>query len=136
MLIRKVTKLLVIGALIVMPVFAYAQKPFAKTLQGLKDTGQPAGFDTSVTETTLASTIGNIVQSILALLGIIFSILIVYAGILWMTAAGDEGTVTKSKDIIRNSIIGLGIVLAAYAITDFVFDALETSVQGTNQPGN
>jgi len=37
-----------------------------------------------------------------------------------MTAQGNEQQVTKAKDLITNSIIGLIIVLAAYAITAFI----------------
>ena len=49
---------------------------------------------------------------------------IIYAGVLWMTAAGNEGQVTKAKNIIITSVIGTVIIAAAYAITNFVFDAL------------
>jgi len=62
---------------------------------------------------------GNIVQAVLGLVGIIFFCLTVYAGFLWMTAGGEEEKVTKAKDLLRQAIIGLAVVLSAYAITLF-----------------
>lgn len=60
----------------------------------------------------------------LSLLGVIFLILMIYGGFLWMTAAGDEGKVDSAKSIIKNSIIGMIIVVAAYAISYFVISKL------------
>jgi hypothetical protein len=44
----------------------------------------------------------------------------IYAGILWMTAQGNDQQVTKAKTLMINSVIGIIIVFAAYAITAFV----------------
>ena len=41
-----------------------------------------------------------------------------------MTAKGNEEQVSKSKNLIRDAIIGIIIVLAAYVISYFVVDAL------------
>ncbi len=80
--------------------------------------GSAMGF----TETTpnLAKTIGLIIRAFLSILGVIFLIYIVYGGYQWMMARGNEENLTKAKAIIRGSITGLIIVLAAYAITAFV----------------
>ncbi len=66
------------------------------------------------------SSVSTIIKGALSLVGTIFLILSVYAGILWMTASGNEERVTKAKDIVTQAIIGLAITLAAYAITAFV----------------
>jgi amino acid transporter len=71
--------------------------------------------------------VANIIGIILSLLGIIFVILIVFAGYRWLVASGNEEAVKKSKDTIKQAIIGLIIVLAAYAITYFVFKQLPFS---------
>jgi amino acid permease len=60
----------------------------------------------------------------LGLLGIIFVVLLVYAGIQWMTAEGDEVKVEKAKSTITRAIIGLGIIITAYAITYFIFNLI------------
>ncbi len=72
----------------------------------------------------IAVMIGSIIKAAIALLGVIFVVLIVYAGFLWMTARGQEDQVTKAKDTIQRSVIGLLIVIAAYAITTFIFSRL------------
>ena len=68
---------------------------------------------------------------LISLLGIIFVVLMVYAGFLWMTARGEKDQVTKAKDIIRNSIIGLIIIMTAYAITGFVVSRIVCATAGT-----
>lgn len=65
-----------------------------------------------------------IIETVLGLLGIIFIVLMVYAGFEWMTAAGNEEKVSKAKETIFRAIIGLIIVVSAYAITFFVFNSL------------
>ncbi len=80
--------------------------------------GPAAGFENA--EPSLAQQVGQVIQGLLSLLGVIFMILIIYGGYLWMIARGNEEQVTKAKAIIRGSIIGLFIVLAAYAISTFI----------------
>ncbi len=74
--------------------------------------------------TSVESLIGTVITAVLGLLGVIFLVLMVYGGYIWLIARGDEGKVEKAKDTIINSLIGLIIVLAAYAITYFVLDKL------------
>jgi hypothetical protein len=68
--------------------------------------------------------IGSIISVALGLLGVIFVILMIYAGFLWMTAGGNEETVKKAKKWLANAVIGLIIVLAAYAISTFVIQSI------------
>lgn len=75
----------------------------------------------------LTDTIGLLINVLLSFLGVIFLLLIIYAGFLWMTAAGDEGKVDKAKDILITSVIGLIILLSAYAISSFVISQLSTA---------
>jgi hypothetical protein len=55
----------------------------------------------------------------LGFLGIAFLLLTIWAGYLWMTARGNEQQVEKAKTVIIDTVIGLIIVLAAYAIVRF-----------------
>jgi len=72
----------------------------------------------------LSQTIGSIIKAALTLLGVILVVLIVYAGFLWMTAAGEQEKISTAKKILTGAIIGMGITLSAYAITTFVVDSL------------
>lgn len=77
-----------------------------------------AGNDTATT--FLSKKIGGLVGAVLAFIGVIFLLLIVYGGFMWMTAAGNDQQVEKARNVIVASVIGLVIVLSAYAITSFV----------------
>jgi len=85
----------------------------------LKKAGDTAGYE-AATETTLSENIGSIINIILSFVGVIFTVLLVYAGYLWMTARGKDDQVDKAKDIIRQSIIGIVITLGAYSVTNFI----------------
>lgn len=82
-----------------------------------------SGYD-AATDTTLAQTVGKIIKALLSTLGLIFLVLMVYAGFLYLTSAGDSEKKKKSTDIITAAVIGLIIVLSAYAITTFVLTKL------------
>ena len=94
---------------------------------GLGGTGQTA----ATAGQQLPILVGRIIRTLLGILGIIFVVLIVYAGFLWMTARGESDPVDKAKDIIKQSIIGLIIIMLAYAITGFVVNAVVKATTGT-----
>jgi len=75
--------------------------------------------------------VAYIIRIVLGTLAAVFIILMIIAGFKWMTAGGNEEQTKKSQNIIKAAIIGLIIVLAAYAITYFVFTALPFSGGGT-----
>ena len=87
---------------------------------------EKAGFDASTDVTQVAATA---IKGFLGVLGIIFIILILIAGFNWMTAAGDEEKIKKATATIRAAIIGLLIIVSAYAITYFIFSSLSGSPQ-------
>ena len=83
----------------------------------------PAG-GSAPTGRQLQDIIVLVINSVLGLLGVIFLVLIIYAGFLWMTAGGNEDQVGKAKGLLINAIIGVIIIVAAYAISYFVLHAL------------
>lgn len=83
--------------------------------------GQPA---------TLETVIGGIIQGALVLVGVIFLGLTVYGGYLWMLAREDEAQAKKAMQIIKMAVIGLAVVLGAYAITYFVVARLTGAAAG------
>ncbi len=74
--------------------------------------------------TSLASLVGMVIAVALSLVGLIFLVLMVYAGYLWMTAHGEEEKVKTAQTIIKQSIIGLIIVIGAYSITYYIVPIL------------
>lgn len=78
------------------------------------------GQVSSTEENFINDKIGSVIGIVLSFIGVIFLILMIYAGISWMTAAGNQEKVTKAKNLIINAIIGLIIVLSAYTISSFI----------------
>ena len=75
------------------------------------------------------SLIGTLLSVLFGLLAVIAVLLIVYAGFLWVTAAGSDDQVSKAKDIIKATVIGMIIVGLAYGVVAFVisFTSLQAS---------
>lgn len=72
----------------------------------------------------LAMTIGTIINGFLALLGIVFVVLVIYGGVLWMTARGNQETLKKAQGTLTGAAIGFILIMSAYAISDFVIKAI------------
>lgn len=94
---------------------ADAANPLGKALGNLDSSVGRTGLSSD-----LAGTVSTIIKALLATVGTIFFGLTIYAGILWMTAAGNDEKIEKAKNIIQAAIIGLAITMSAYAITSFV----------------
>lgn len=71
-------------------------------------------------ESKLDVATGGIIAMVLILVGTIFFLLTVYAGIRWMTAQGNSEHVETAKKTLIAAVIGLIITMMAYAITAFV----------------
>ncbi|MFH1315471.1 MAG: pilin, partial [Candidatus Uhrbacteria bacterium] len=68
--------------------------------------------------------IASIIRYAIALVGVVFLGLIVYGGFLFMTSKGEPDKITKAKDVLKNGVIGLAIILASYAIVSFIISVL------------
>src|SRR5690554_2680154 len=79
----------------------YDSNKRAFNVQGVGD--DPGGF--------MATRIGKIIGAVLSFVGVIFMVLIVYGGLTWMTASGNEKQVEKAKNLIVQAVIGLVVVL-------------------------
>lgn len=128
--LKKAFATLGIGASLMLPAASVlaAPNPFQ---QGQTLAGQVAGDAGISSQKTLPQLIGQIINIVLTLLGMVFLILVLYAGFLWMTASGDSKQVDKAKDIIRQAIIGLIVIVAGFAISNFVLGNLVNVAQGT-----
>lgn len=95
---------------------------------GMQDDIQDS-FGDAGTNTDIRLVVANIISVFLGFLGIIFLILIIYAGFKWMMAGGNTENVEAAKKMLIAGIIGLIIIAAAYAIAAFVASAI---VESTN----
>lgn len=94
-------------------------------LTGLNETANTVTAFKSQTSQTygsdfLATKAGQIIGVVLSFVGVLFFILMIYAGILWMTASGNEQQISTAKGLLINAAIGMIIVFSAYALTTFL----------------
>ncbi len=120
----KYKKALLLAIIGLMPFLGFAPVALGATATADVDVGVvagAAGYDETV---QLESVIGTIINVVLGLLGVILLIIVIYSGFLWMTAGGKSEQVDKAKAWLINAVIGLVLILAAYAISSFVIAAL------------
>lgn len=91
-----------------MPLFAYAQVTLTN----------PLG------ETDVRILISRVIQGAISVSGSIAFLMIFYGGFLWLTAAGRPEPITKGKQILIWSILGIAVIASAYVITNAIFGAL------------
>ncbi len=88
--------------------------------------------------TDIRVTIVRIINVFLGLLGVVAVGLILYGGFVWMTAGGNDEKVGTARKILINAVIGLVIIMSAFAITSFVLNKLYDATNGdgttTSQP--
>jgi hypothetical protein len=106
------------------PYAALAQSnppPFQTAANFAANVGTVAGVKGS---SDLPTIVGNVINILLGFLGILFLVLLLWAGFEWMTAGGDEKKVETATKRIRNAVIGLVVIVAAFAISNFVLTSL------------
>lgn len=67
---------------------------------------------------------GKVISVILGFLGTLLTIIILYAGFLWLTAGGNQDQISKARTWLINSVIGLIIVLSASGISNFIISVM------------
>ncbi len=92
--------------------------------QGLDKISENVGLKTGSEETDLANIIGDIIYGVLGLVGVVAMLLIVIAGVKWMMAGGNEEAVANAKKMLQNAVIGVLVIILAYAITFFILEVL------------
>ncbi len=97
---------------------------------GLDTVGQAYGNDTNQPR-DIRGVVVDIIRIVLGFLGLISVILIVYAGFRWMTSGGNEETVSSSKKILIAGVIGLVIILSAYALADLIITQIYNAANGS-----
>jgi hypothetical protein len=76
------------------------------------------------------------INAFLSIIGVMFLFYMLNAGYNWMTAQGDEEKVTKAKDTIKRAILGVIIIIGAYAISVFVIARLEAGTLKGGAPAS
>ncbi|NBS41442.1 hypothetical protein EBS80_02175 [bacterium] len=103
--------------------FAFGHPALAQTLSATDQLNQVAtggGLPTVSAPIIIA----RIIRVVLGTLGIIFTIVVLYAGFIYMTAQGDDTKIKTAKAMIKNGIIGLILCLLSFTITTYILDRL------------
>lgn len=94
---------------------------------GLGKIGKAAGLGS----TDINTTVGSILKTALSFLGVVAICIVIYGGFKYMTSGGEEKGVESAKKILYSGVIGLLIILSAYAITKFALGGLITATGST-----
>jgi hypothetical protein len=76
------------------------------------------------------TTIARIIRTAMGLLGIVAVVIILIGGFKWMTAGGNEEQTGEAKQWIFSGIIGLAIILSAYALASYIITNLVGATTG------
>lgn len=87
---------------------------------GQWDISAPSG--SNLPELTVGDVIKNITNWVLGFVAGIAVLMLIWGGIRYLTALGDESQVEEAKNIISQAVIGLTIVGIAYAVVVVVID--------------
>ena len=104
---------------------SFALAPYCLAQYGLQETAKGAGVPM---EGTIQTRVGQILGAGLSLIGVIFFALMIYGGFKWMLAKGDTKDVETAKDTITMAIIGIIVVILAYAISQFLITRIVAAV--------
>ncbi|MEK7211476.1 MAG: pilin, partial [Patescibacteria group bacterium] len=121
---RKNKKLMVFFALVALTGL-FALPVFAQTPDlGLNIVGENIALGGGDIRVTIA----KILNAGFGFLGVAMLAIVVYSGFLYMTSGGDPQKTAKARKWLTNSVIGLVIILSAFAITNFVLRSLNEAV--------
>jgi len=106
----------------ILPAIVLAQPAMNQGLENFRNA-------TGLTNSDLPTVIGRIVRVVLSFLGLIAVVIIIIGGFQWMTSGGNEDQIGKAKKLMGAGIVGLIIIILAYAIANFIINAITQVVQ-------
>lgn len=115
---RAIAGLLLLSAFLVLPLSVSAADYGLKAIAS-KAYGEEIQKGLSDDPVAIAGAVAGVALSVL---GVVFLILIVLAGIKWMMAQGNQDKTVEAKNAIIHALIGLVIVVAAYSIVQYALD--------------
>ena len=87
---------------------------------GIKDQVKDINGDNN-----LETGVSNGINAAFIIIGVVAVIVIIVGGVSYMTSQGDPSKVTKGKKTMITGIVGLLVALLAFAIVNFVLNALQ-----------
>ena len=118
-------------ALLLTPIFAFqigtthAQNTIVEGMDKVDD-----GLEGILGKEDPRTVVGRIINVALGFLGVIAVGIILVGGFKWMTAGGNEDKAGDARKLIGAGVIGLAIILSAWAIATFVLGRLHEATSG------
>lgn len=86
---------------------------------GLSDVKDSFG-NTAITADDIPRTIAQVIEILLGIAGAVAVLFVLFGGFQYMTAGGSDDQVKKGKATIFNALIGIVLIVLAYAIVNVV----------------
>lgn len=80
----------------------------------------PSASRTGLRSENLLQFVASLIRVFLGILGVILLVMIIYAGFLYATAAGDEERASSARNTLLYAIIGIVIIAGAWILSDYV----------------
>lgn len=84
--------------------------------------------------------VANLIHWTLGIIGVVLLAMIIYGGVMYMTAAGSEDRARTGKAVLTYAIIGVIIIFASWVIADYVMSTFTSvpsnasKIPGADQP--
>ncbi len=90
------------------------------------------GEVTRLSDTSPIIMVARAIRVFLGFVGIIMTIIVMYAGYLYMTSQGVPAKMDKAKTLIKNGVIGMAIMFLSFSISWWILNKLleSTQIQG------
>ena len=103
-------------------VFMYSTLPAMAQL--ISPTDQPGRLAEAAPGGSFRDLLLTFLNFFLGFLGLVAVIMIIYGGVLYVTAAGNQENIDKGKKIIMYAVVGIVIILLAFALVNTLLTGL------------
>ncbi len=118
--LKMIKKFLLLGALMTGALTLFSAIPEAAAATPLIEPGD----NPAQTEGDFRTIVLTILQYFLGFLGLLAVIMVIFGGVTYVSSAGNDEAVAKAKKIIMYSIIGIVVILLAFAIVNFAIGSI------------
>lgn len=91
----------------------------------------PLSDTVGLTDREPGQVVVTVMNWLMGILGILAIVMLVVAGLMYLTAAGDESKTTGAKNIIKFAITGVAVALLAYVIVYTVWQLVDPGKGGS-----
>lgn len=114
------------GLLVAVPAYAACSNDSkGQVLQGIGATGSDASCGDNGA-TGVSNLIGNVIKILSDAVGIAAVIMLIIAGLKYVTASGDSNAISSAKSTVIYALVGLAIAALAQILVVFVIGSVKT----------